>query len=535
MTISLNRGSLEPNKYLSAGLIRKLLPVVMLVFVFLSNSDLIAQDLITPSAEAPAYQLSKAKFDVDRFGRRIFVLNYTRTKESKTQPAPRISVEGKTTSGKLRVIGSSISDASGELRLSVSMTSKDVEVYFVVQTGFGSMLVSNVARVGNPGAATRARSWTADEKKKYERSKLAKTPPKSLPTGFIAVESGAKLLPGMPIKAGSYAEWVDATVIRPESNDRVLVKIGQSERLTLRDRKKWLAIKSETLDKGKADPDQFSTDINVLPGSTLIIPKGAQPLPSDLALPVGTPLIYDYAIKWRDVYVVKTEKEQITLRYKGYGATWDTTQPRSKFLVDAETLKQLKQPDAADKFAANIELDEFPSKPDSKPKKLRHKEYPIDIPLPKNCQLVADDLTLKEGVALAGCWARKWNPLTVIHENSDGSVHVRWDKFGTGFDCNMTRNQLVIQDKTVEELQRDQASEKEEAIDSTEKLAKTLRVWTDSTGEFKMEAYYVSHTKTKVTLKTDAGREINMPFSKLSEADQKLISAVEQGTKNPFK
>jgi len=457
-----SRDTAAPNLRFS-GLIRKVLSIVVMLGCVLSAGDLSGQDLITPSAEAPSYKLSGAKLEYDRFGRRMFVVNYKRTKEGANRPA--VTVEGKTPSGKLRVVGSSIGDASGELRFSASPTSSDIEAYLVVQTSYGKMLVSNVARVGNPGPAVRARSWTADETKAYERSKLAKTPPKNLPTDYIAVESGANLLPGMPIKAGSYAEWVDGTVIRPESNGQVLVQLGQAKQLTLRDREKWLAIKSETF--------------QVLPGSKLIIPAGAQPLPNDLVLPIGTPLLYDYSIKWRDVYVVKSENGKITLRYKGFRATWDTTQSRSKFLIHAETLKQLDQPDIADKFAANIELEEFPSKLNASSslpskRKFRLKDYPID------------------------------------------SVHVRWDRYGAGFDCNMKRSQLVIQNETARELTLNQASKNEAAIDPVEKLAKTLRVWTDSTGEYKIEAYYVANTKTKITLKTAEGREFDMPFSKLS-------------------
>lgn len=542
MTILLNKRSVEPmsstapSKLFCSRPILKFWLVVMMLVFGLSHGDLIAQDLIEPSAEAASYRLSGAKIDIDRFGRPVFVVKYNRTKVGTEHSA--VLVEGNTSSGKLRVFGAPITDASGELRLSATATSGDIEVYFVIQTSYGKMLVSNVARVGNPGTATRARSWTADETKAYERSKLAKTPPKNLPADYVAVEPGAKLLPGMPIKAGSYADWVDATVIRPESNGQVLVKIGQAKQLTLRDREKWLAIKPETLDKGKSKPEQFTTDIQVLPGSKLIIPAGAQPLPSDLALPVGTPLLYDYSIKWRDVYVVKSENGKITLRYKGFRATWDTTQPRSKFLIHAQTLKQLDQPDAADKFAANIELEEFPARASGRSsipgRKLRHKDYPIDIPLPKDSQLVAEDLPLKEGVALAGCWANKWFALTVLHENGDGSIHVRWDRHGAGFDCNMKRSQLVIQNETAKELELNQASKQEAVIDSIENLAKTLRVWTDSTGAYKIEAYYIAHTKTKITLKTAAGREFDMPFSKLSDADQKLITKVNQGRKNPF-
>ena len=91
----------------------------------------------------------------------------------------------------------------------------------------------------------------------------------------------------------------------------------------------------------------------------------------------------------------------------------------------------------------------------------------------------------------------------------------------------------MIQNKTLKKLERKSDQEEGDKI-TGEQLAKTLRVWTDSTGEFKIEAYYISHTEQQVVLKTAADREIKMPFSKLSEADQKLLSNVVQKAKNPF-
>ena len=64
----------------------------------------------------------------------------------------------------------------------------------------------------------------------------------------------------------------------------------------------------------------------------------------------------------------------------------------------------------------------------------------------------------------------------------------------------MKRSQLVIQNKTLKKLERKPDEEGEKI--TSEELAKTLRVWTDSTGEFKIEAFYISHTEKKVVLKT---------------------------------
>ena len=537
MTTPLNKSFVNSNPRLAIEFLRIL--VLFAILLGLAKTDLFAQELITPAADAPRYRLSNPRFESDRFGKRIFVVDYTRTQAGKLDPTPAIQAGGKTKSGELQVIGASITDASGKLRISTGFRSpNDIELYFYIQGSYGKMLVSNIARKGNAGAATRARKWTAEEKKAYERSKLSKTPPRDLPDDYIAVEPEAKLLPGMPIKAGFYAEWVDATVIRVEAKNQVLVKMESGHGLTTLNRNKWLAIRSATLKQGADNPDQFSTDIRVLPGSKLIMPTDAQPLPDDdLVIPRGTPLKYDYRVTWRDVYVLNSEDDKIKFRYKGYGATWDETQPRSKFLINDKVLKQLKDPDAAKKFASNIETESFPTSRSGFPggRKRRVTSYPIKLELPKDSQIVPEDLSLDPGTPLAACWARKWNAVSVLSENDDGTVNIRFDFYKSEY--TMNRNELIIQNKVVKKLQnkKPEAEEKQTERYTAAELASTLRVWTDATGKFRIEAFYLSQTETKVTLKTAADREINMPLKKLSTADQELLSGIVNESENPFK
>ena len=511
--------------------------VLFAILLGVANTNLVAQELISAAADAPRYRLSKPRFESSRFGQRIFVVDYTRTKTGDLDPTPAIQAGGTTKSGELIVRGAAIAAAGGELKISTGIRSpNDIELYFFIQGPYGKMLISNIARVGNPGKATRARKWTTEEKKAYERAKLSKTPPKNLPDGYIAVTPEAKLLPGMPIKAGSYAEWVDATVIRAEAKSQVLIKMESSPSLTTLNRSKWLAIKSETLKQGTDNPNQFSTDIRVLPDSKLIVPDDATPLPDDLVIPRGTPLLFDYKFKWHDVYVLKAETEKIKLRYKGYGSSWDETKPRSMFLINDEILKQLKDPNAVKKFASNIETESFPTS-NSKGtggRKRRVHSYPIKLELPKDSQTVPDDLSLAPGTPLAACWARKWNAVSVLSENDDGTVNIRFDFYKTEY--TMKRDELVIQNKTIEELKSKKSETAEQQTEryTASELAETLRVWTDITGKFKIEAYYLSHTETKVTLKTAADREINMPLKKLSTSDQELLSEIVNESDNPF-
>lgn len=130
-------------------------------------------------------------------------------------------------------------------------------------------------------------------------------------------------------------------------------------------------------------------------------------------------------------------------------------------------------------------------------------------------------------------WARKWNPITAIHENEDGSSHVHWDDFSDAFDCNMTRDPLIIEDSTVRKLRRKQPSTGSGITD--EELSQVLRTWTDVTGKHKIEARYVSRTEDQVTIKTDAGREITMPIEKLTESDRDLLPTWNDDSDNPFR
>lgn len=506
-----------------------------------------ADELIIAPQEAPMYRVNKLRMERDEFGSSVLVADYKRTRKG-TMGQHRVRIAGKTKSGELRVLGFGGIKESGVLRISVGgmlMTDNDFEVYFVLSAPGGKQfLVSNVARLGNPGPATRARNMTAEEKQAMEKAKLAATPPKDLPTGFDPVTIQTKLLPGMPIKAGRSGQWTDAEVIGVNAAGPVRVRYIDENRIVQLKRKKWLAIDNETLAKGESNPDQFKPSVKTLPDSLQIIPAGAIPLADDVDLPPGTPLLLDYhGMKWHLVYAINSDSQHVTLRYDGYGANWDESKPRSKILITEETLKKLKVPAEVEKFAKNIAGEpagagtSFPHSRTSN-RTIRHKRYPINIAVPKGAQFVPDDLKVEEGTPLAGCWARKWHPITVIHENDDGSIYVHWDEFSDGFNCNMVRSELIIEDKTVKvirkKMEQSSAAPDTNSQSSQAELQKTLRTWIDASGAHKIEAYYVSHSETQVTLKTDAGREINLPLEKLSEKDQALLHGLKPASENPF-
>jgi hypothetical protein len=525
-------------------------------------APLSADELLVAPDDAPQYELTGIQRENDRFGSTVLVIDYKLVRKE-TRPIGSIRIAGKTKNGEL--IGFSVQrlEDSGQLRVGLGgmlWGENDYEIYLVIDAGWKKKyMVSNAVRLGDPGPATTARGWTDEEVKAAERAKLAPTPPAELPAGFLPVTAETILVPGMPIKAGSFAEWVDAQVIRAEGTGTVDVKFPSDERLQPMPREKWLAVDPDVLARAKSDPSQFEVSIRLLPDSLLAIPDGAIPLAGDVELPPGSPLILDDDHSWKNIFVVEADAESIKVRYEGFEANWDKSKPRNKFVIKEATLALLSRPEEVKKFVENLvsphtrRMAEFESARKEQEATFRkhqeqveeaiagararagihHQSYPIDLPLPKRAQVLPADLELEAGTPLAVCWARKWQPLTVLHENQDGSVHVHWDGMSSGFNCSITRDQLIIEDKTVRKLRRKSSAPKLDAA-TPDNLTSVLRTWTDVTGKHKIEAFFVRKTDTEVTLKTDAGRELTLSIEKLSEQDRALISEPTGDDDNPF-
>ena len=523
------------------------------------------QDLRVASPDAPQYELSNLRMERDQFGRSGLAVDYKLTSKGADIFGP-VTVSGRSRNGPLRVNHMGGIDNSGVVRISIdsfgmhgmhgmrhmggmrSGVGKDFEIYFVVEEHAQSpQVVSNIVRLGDPGTETKPRAWTEEEKETARKNKLRTTPPSGMPEGYVPANQGTPLVPGLPVKAGLYGEWVDAEVISFKVGGDVMLKYESESRLQPHKREKWIAISRDVLAKVKEDPSQFQPSVQALKESRMIIPDGAVALADDLALVPGTPLLMEYHIMWRDVYFLESSGGEMKVRDKLSGARGDKSVSRSKLIISKRVLEQLKEADVATKFAPNIALKEprsgfgFPSRSGKTEKRFRHRSYPIDIKLPENSSLVPDDLKIVNGTALAGCSSDKWCPLTALHENPDGSILVRWNELSSSFDVNMKRDQLVIENDVIQELRRkaQEAREMAEAgpeSTSESDLKQTLRTWTDISGKYKMEAWYVSHSDREIKLKTAAGRELRMPFEMLSDADQEMLSALEsdEDAENPF-
>lgn len=506
------------------------------VFLVLISPRCTGEDLIIAGPEQARYTLSNVRYETDNFGRSVVAVDFRRTKKGEGS----VFLAGKTEKQDLSLSGVYVNanESSGKLafRFMGFSNSKNLELYLAAR-GPGGMkyLVSNAVRLGNPGPASRARPLNAEDKEKIAKAIQFKTPPENLPENFVALTDATSLLPGMPLKAGYYGDWKDAELISIKSDGKLAVKYEGENKLTVKPREKWLAISPDVIAKGKSSPGQFSASVAVLPGGSQIIPPGAQPLPDDIKLLPGTPLLEDYHDhKWHKVYFMSESFGKIKIRYDGYSSSWDKSLPRDKFLIEDSVQKKLADPEIAAKFEKNLmgkgsSSDVFGRNRRAGGRRSSIRSRPIKISLPPKTQVVPDDLTIPPGTPLAACWARKWNEITALEENEDGSIFVRWEGYGSEYD--MIREELIIEDKTVKKLK---AAAKKASGNTEEELRKTLRTWTDASGGHKIEAKYVSRTEKEVTIQTGAGREIVLPIDKLSAEDQELLSGIKAKVPNPF-
>ena len=499
--------------------------LLLLIAAAMTANVALAQDLVIAPATVPFYQLSDFRVDYDDYGKSFLVANYKRTRG---KDMTFVRGEGKSKSGPFTFRSGPRLEESGEIRLELrraSISVNDVELYLTLG-GKPNYLVSNVVRIGNPGPATSARPMNAEEKKAYDELILITTPPKNVPQGYQPLASEDLLVPGMPIKAGYKGEWVDAEFVGFQSKGRATVKYADDAlgiRFTWAN-KDWIVVESAVLAKAAEDPGSYQASVRLLPGGRVAIPDGAVSLADDLKLYPGTPLLNALGSSFRDVVVESISFDKIEYRVPGRRST--SSAARTSFAITEETLKRLAEPGPEKEFAKQLETAK-PAAPTiasrSKPSAatIIHHPYPVTIPVPPNAQILPADLKVEPGTPLASCYANKWNHVTVVQENEDGSVQVSWDKY-SGIKRHTLREQLIIEDKTVAELRKKMKP-------PAPPLASTLRTWTDDSGKHKIEATYLGRTEKEVNLKTIAGKEIDLPIDKLSEKDRDLVMAMEVG------
>lgn len=511
-----------------------------------------SQDLIQPAPEMPAFTLGSIHQTRDALGRPSVTIDYQRTKGGTGVPM----LAGRTSDGHLKVMGSRmLNEASGKLELSdlfPNGKALDAELYVIVSGAFAEecpfqCLVSNVARIGNPsGGNTTPREWNSVENAAYQKELLGRKPPLSPPSGYQFVQSGTKLIAGMPIMAARFGEWVDAEVLACEGT--VTAKISGVTKPRILTRNGWIAIKPSVLQHGDSSPEMFKPSIRLIPGTTEEFPDGYVPLTATMELVPGTPVKTVTLNKLEDSTVISVEADQILIHVDSLPSSFDKKHPLGSVIISEETLEQLSKPDASKIFAGRVptrtgdaNVDNHLKAIEEESKRFRDQverevaearrrisgngfdnsssvpslplqvqNNPIEIPIPKEAELLPLDFPVPRGTKLAACSGRRWNYVTVIKDSAEDNVAIHWDDRTSDFDGFIHRSQLIIRKFDLKKLRA--------------KVAKQdRREWTDATGKFKVEAKITSRSATHITLVKDDGKEIKLPIEKLSSADQKWL------------
>jgi hypothetical protein len=376
--------------------------------------------------------------------------------------------------------------------------------------------------LGDVGQITLAREWNEQEREAFEKWEKSQTPPPPPPAGYVAVDADTQLIRGMPILAGWMAEWTEGEVIDVRSDGSVLVKYeSATESLTTRPRN-WLAVSSKILDTGRRNPESFSPSVFVLPNGRTPITADLEPLEEDVALVPGVPLRAEWAGKWSTVTTLKVYDDgRVRIHWDGWGSNWDEDRQRDSLAIAKATLAELNRPGARERFAERAK--KSPSTA-ARPSSRRLQNYPIRSPLPSTAVRVEADTPVEKGIKLACNWASRWEPVTVLEVHDDGTVRIHWDNYGSSWDGDISRDCLIIEKKVLAKLQ---ASSKSPPV----------RIWTDTTGKFQVEATLVSVADGTVKLRLKDGREVDVPLAKLSKSDQDAVAKWEESrapAENPF-
>jgi ribosomal protein L11 len=547
-----------------------------LVMLFLSLGltlcfarETFAADLLTPTANAPLYELSNLRAERDQFGRAGISVDFKRTRQGEGS----VSISGKSARGPISIIASipSFQD-SGTMRLESWFGSDvvtDIELYLVQEQRLSATntmysMVSNAVRLGNPGNVSTPREWTADEKSMHKEfvrimnDDSAHKPPKSYPVSVKApdgsefVPNTAKLTKGTRLQACFQDKWSPLTTISENDDGSVNVRWddfgAQYDCSMIRGE---LVIATSLLSSlGKHPASRFAQTVpnwasesakNTKPVSpnakprkryqvTIEIPSDSQLVPQDLKLKPGIPLQACFAGKWNPITALgEYDDGALEVRWDEYGEAFDCSMVRDELIIKKELAQQLRTNPASVKISAPT----IAAKP--------RKSYPVSIAVPSDSEFVPKNADLKPGTKLEACYGGKWNPITFLSANSDGTLTVRWDDYGPSFDCSMVRNELIIKKAVLKEPPASSlpASSPSASGPTASNLPSSsppiaeIRTFTDSTGKFKVKATIVKQTDTQVTLLTDKGKEVTLPLSKLSAADQEFLRS-NANAKNPF-
>ncbi|WP_432797915.1 SHD1 domain-containing protein [Poriferisphaera sp. WC338] len=536
------------------------------LLAFFCLPTLLSAELYTPPEDAPAYSLSSPQITTDNFGRPAITIKYTR-KKAGSYGATLVTFNKDQTSP---VHFASLNENAGTIHLQKmhsfgSQQPNDIGFYITSFVKLAdevpvTFLVSNVVHIGNPGKSITAQRWDERITAAYEKHLRGFEPPAFLPEGHRYINDDIELLPGMPVKVGRFGEWKDAEYIcdAPRIKAKVLLP-GREKTITVK-RKQWLAIASATLEQAKVNPKQFTPSIQIIEGSDSPIPEGMVPLPSNTKLVIGTPLYQDQ-LGWKKCFVAYASGNNVTIRSENnLNPAFDKDKKYSELLIEEKTLKQLEHPKSSfSKFAKNLipqktsQRKRFKKTPEQAlllkggyafARPLARKDHPIRDRIPSSAQPLPHGIPLPAGTQLQACFFRDLEPVTVLSTNHDGSVNIHWDDRNDSWDCSLTRDQLVISKRMLSKLnaatkraaRKETLQQAKQTAALIKELQTNLRTWTDSSGQHRIQATFLRRTEDNtVVLLTSDSKEIVLPFNKLSEEDQAILTPIPAEVENPFK
>lgn len=187
---------------------------------------------------------------------------------------------------------------------------------------------------------------------------------------------------------------------------------------------------------------------------SIAVPEHSVVVPPSARLTPGTRLEACWSGKWNPITTLsENEDGSLNVHWDDFTADFDCSMVRSELIIRKDALKHFGEfpttapPVAAPRPRAANDL----ASVDPQPKPL--KSYPVTIGVPTDSQVVPADVNLPPGTRLQACWSGKWNPITLLSEDTDGNLTVRWDDFGATYDCRMSRKELIIKTDVLKESQ----------------------------------------------------------------------------------
>lgn len=140
---------------------------------------------------------------------------------------------------------------------------------------------------------------------------------------------------------------------------------------------------------------------------------------------------------------------------------------------------------------------------------------PMCVSLPPNTKLAV-------GEEVWSLWGSFWYPAVVVETSAEG-VKVHYDKYSDTFDEVKEWKDLAIDEAILNEIAKP-AAVVETPLVSEKSATNVSRQWVDKTGKFKIEGQLVKFENGQVTLLKADGKEIVVPFDRLSTGDQEFLT-----------